>query len=133
MVEIQIEGMGKLIQKLGVAGAVDILRKPMQRSLYLLQNYMADYSLLSKKLPDRRTGTLSRRWTTAIEHVTSTGSGLRGEIGNNTKYAPFVQSSQFQNVKAHAGYWQTDQMAYDVNKNDIVYIFEADIQLELDR
>ena len=42
----------------------------------------------------KRTGTLKKRWTTRIRRI-STHSVL-GVVGNNTSYAPWVQSREFQ-------------------------------------
>jgi hypothetical protein len=58
-----------------------------------------------------RTGTLGRKWTTETR---PTADGVRGIIGNNAAYAPFVQSAQRQQPFHKATGFQTDEGA--VNK-----------------
>jgi hypothetical protein len=108
MIELELTGLEAVQKKFGEVGSQNILIPPMQASLYLLQSYMSDYGLLSKKATAHHTGTLGRRWTTTPPVRIS--NGVRGEVGNNTSYAPWVQSSRFQ-VAWHRGFWQTDEMA----------------------
>ena len=129
MIDIALEGYDELVRKIGDAASQDILIDPMQASLYLIQRYMADYSLLPKK-PDNghRTGTLGRRWVAGTP--TKIGGGVRGEVGNNTSYGPWVQSAQFQ-VPWHRGFWQTDEMAFRVLDPEINKTFDSAIQRAL--
>lgn len=57
----------------------------------------------------RRTKTLGRRWT---QRLSQGGGVLRGEIGNNTEYGPWVQSKEWQ-AGFHRGRWTTDQDVLD--------------------
>ncbi len=123
---IQIDGIPELFAKLDRVQAIDTLRPPMQRGVYRLQGYMANYP---PQAPTSyvRTGTLGRRWTTK---VTQGGDGLVGKVGNNTEYGPFVQSSAFQ-ASVHRGRWQTDADAIQDNERAIVADFERTIQAAL--
>lgn len=76
-----------------------------------------------------RTGTLGKRWKTRIR---KSGQGLTGTVGNNTKYAPFVQSQKFQ-ARLHQKRWKTDQQAAYNNRNAIVADFEQEIRRALQR
>ena len=129
MASIVIEGIDKLMAKLGSAAANDVLRPPMQRAVYRLQAGMAVYP--QQRLGSRyiRTGTLGRRWTTKVEQ---SENGLTGKIGNNTSYGPFVQSQMFQ-AAVHKGRWQTDEMVLKREQDAIVNDFERAIQRELDK
>lgn len=87
----------------------DILKTPMDRSLLKLQNRMADYPPTRAGQIYVRTGTLGRRWTTARREMPRrTAKHLRGRIGNNTSYGPWVQAEGFQS-RWHRGRWETDE------------------------
>jgi hypothetical protein len=105
MSSITIKGVDELMRKLDKAAAIDTLKPPMQRSVMLLQRRMAQYPTQRVGSSYIRTGTLGRRWTTKI---TRSRAGLTGKVGNNTLYAPFVQSNRFQ-ADVHRGRWQTDE------------------------
>ena len=126
MTSITITGIPELFAKLDRVQAIDTLRPPMQRGVYRLQTFMANYP---PQAPTKyvRTGTLGRRWTTK---VTQGGDGLVGTIGNNTSYGPWVQSDAFQ-ARMHRGRWQTDADAIRDNERAIVADFERAIQTAL--
>lgn len=110
-IQVKTKGVKQLEAKLTVLQAKlstdqpgSALRQAMQRSVYRLQIGMATYPTRTSKWY-RRTGTLGRRWTTKID----TGGGrMVGRVGNNTAYAPFVQSDQYQRSFLR-GWWQTDR------------------------
>lgn len=103
MASIEIRGIQELIERVGIAKAIQFLRPPITRSMARVVARMADYPP-QPPTPYRRTGTLGRGWT---QEVTETADSIEGKAGNNTSYGPFVQSEQFQ---AHwMDYWQTDQ------------------------
>lgn len=129
MASIVIEGIDRLMAKLGSAAANDVLRPPMQRAVYRLQAGMAVYPQQRAGSRYIRTGTLGRRWTTKVEQ---SDNGLTGKIGNNTSYGPFVQSQMFQ-AAVHKGRWQTDEMVLKREQDAIVSDFERAIQRELDK
>ena len=119
-VTIQIKGVDELIRKLGKVEGTKHLRQPMQRAVYRLQARMAQYPAQRTNSSYRRTGTLGRKWTSKIEQ----GNGIiRGKVGNNTEYAPLVQSYQFQ-ARIHRGLWQTDRYVVDTEYRTIVRDFE---------
>ena len=127
MAQITIEGVEELQAKLGKIAARSVLKRPMQRSVYRLQRYMANYPASSATSSYRRTGTLGRRWTTKVKETTS---GLEGRIGNNTEYGPWVQSSRFQ-AGVHQGRWQTDEDSIKDNKRAITQDFQNAIDKAL--
>lgn len=121
---ITIQGVDRLIAKLGRVQGTQVLLPSMQRAVIRLQRYMAKYPAPPPKSRYRRTGTLGRRWTTKID---STGDGVTGKVGNNTVYGPLVQSKQFQS-SVHKKRWQTDADAIRDNRSDIVKDFNASIK-----
>jgi hypothetical protein len=121
---ITITGVDRLFAKLGRIQGTRILLPPMERAVIRLQRYMAKYPAPPPKSRYRRTGTLGRRWTTRVE---STGDGVQGKVGNNTEYAPRVQSRKFQ-AKPFKGRWQTDADAIRDNRAAIVKDFNASIK-----
>lgn len=130
MASIEIQGIDALIRKLDSMERVnDILEPPMQRAVLRLQRDMAEYPPQRPGSSYVRTGTLGRRWTT---QVTRSGDGLTGKIGNNTVYAPFVQSARFQ-AAVHRGRWNnTDEATLERNRQRIVDDFDNAIQRALD-
>lgn len=73
----------------------------------------------------KRTGTLKKRWTTRIRRI-STHSVL-GVVGNNTSYAPWVQSREFQ-AGMHRGIWQTDASVMEARRAAIVAMFRRALE-----
>ena len=144
MANIEIRGIDALMRKLNNAQDVNnVLRPPMQRSVFRLQRDMAQY-------PPARPGSryvrgrgwanaqgrvtrftsenLGKKWTTRIKE---SGQGLTGKVGNKVSYGPFVQSERFQ-AAIHRNRWLTDQRAVDNNRQRIVDDFEQAIQRALD-
>lgn len=58
---------------------------------------------------DPRSERLGQRWT---HQVTRTATSVRGEVGNNASYAPWVQNDQFQ-AWMHRRRWTTDVEALE--------------------
>lgn len=109
---ITVKGLDTLVRKLdGIAQMQSTLEPPMQRAVLRLQRDMADYPPARPGSSYVRTGTLGRRWTTKVDRL---ANGVRGRVGNNTKYAPFVQSKQFQRP-LFKGRWQTDEQVLQRN------------------
>jgi len=129
MGSIRIRGAKELHRKFDAAQRREILRKPMQRSVLRLQRDMAEYPPPPANSTYRRTGTLGRRWTTQVRRI---ANGLRGKVGNNTSYAPWVQSWNFQ-AWMHQGRWQTDAEVLEENTRNIVDDFQATIRKVLER
>lgn len=123
MVEVSIQGTDALIAKLGKVGATNVLRPPMQRAVLRIQRDMQEYPTQRVGSTYRRTGTLGRLWVTKVYQE---GAYLTGKVGNRVRYAPFVQSRQFQ-ARIHRGRWQTDERVVNLNARTIVRDFEATI------
>lgn len=87
------------------ANILDILQGPLDRGAFRIEAAMKVYPSQRSGSTYRRTGTLGRRWTT--RRISAPGMAGR-EVGNNTEYAPFVQSSELQ-AYMHRGVWQTDE------------------------
>lgn len=126
--EIIINGVEELIQRLGKLEGVNHLRPPMVRAVARLHRDMADYPPQRPGSSYVRTGTLGRRWITRIDTI---HGGLQGSVGNNTIYAPLVQSERFQ-ANVHRGRWQTDEMVAERNRAAIVADFEDEIRKALE-
>ncbi len=119
---ITITGLTELYSILDRAASLDILEPPMKRGQLRLEAYMKDYPAKPSQSRYVRTGTLGRRWTVAP--IDRTVDGMTGKIGNNTAYAPFVQSEQLQ-VKTHRRTgWRTDEQAVRENQAAIVADFQ---------
>lgn len=124
MIDIQLTGVDALMDKLGVAEGVEILRRSMERSMLLLMADMAKYPRQRSGSKYRRTGTLGRRWTKSVR---SEYGGLTGIVGNNTPYGPYVQSAERQ-AWMHQGVWQTDEAVAHRRQSEIVGDFDRSIQ-----
>lgn len=86
------------------ADVLRVVEGPLDRGAFRVEAAMKKYPP-QRPTRYRRTGTLGRRWTT--RRLSAPGMVGR-EIGNNTEYAPFVQSAELQ-AYMHRGYWQTDE------------------------
>ena len=109
--EIEVKGieqlnrkLARIQQRLDTGDPGSTLRQAMRRAVLRVQAGMMDYPTQRSGSSYRRTGTLGRRWTT---EVLPEGDELIGKVGNNTKYAPQVQSEKFQ-ARVHRERWQTD-------------------------
>jgi hypothetical protein len=125
--QIQILGIDELIAKLGKVAAQDVLSQPMQESVTRLQSEMQVYPTAIAGSRYVRTGTLGRRWTAKVTRVSG---GVTGRVGNNTVYAPFVQSQMFQSP-VHAGRWRTDAQTLERLRPWIVERFQRRIRQAL--
>jgi len=123
-VTVDIKGTDALIAKFGKVQATNVLRDPMMRAVLRIQRDMQEYPTQRVGSLYRRTGTLGRLWVTKVYQE---GAYLTGKVGNRVKYAPFVQSRQFQ-ARIHRGRWQTDERVVNLNARTIVRDFEATIE-----
>lgn len=103
--QFQIKGLDELYKKLGKVQATDILVAPTERAQIRVHGEMMRYPPARQGSSYIRTNTLMRRWTKAP--VQRMSNGVRGVIGNNTLYAPFVQDERMQ-AHIHMNYWETD-------------------------
>lgn len=123
-VRITISGVEAAGERLGRLRGIAWALRPMQRAVYLLQNRMANYPAQRAGSSYVRTGTLGRRWTTQIDE---TPNKVIGRVGNNTEYAPWVQSRQFQ-AGIHRGRWQTEQDVAERSATEIAEFFRIAIE-----
>lgn len=127
-ITISITGIDDVIKRLDHAAGNEALRRAMERSVERLRNRMADYPPQKLNSSYTRTGKLGESWTKRVE---SMATGVRGKVGNNRKYAPFVQSSAFQ-ATVHRGRWQTDQQVLERETEAIEGFFREELQRSLD-
>lgn len=122
-VSIEVKGIKELFDKLGSFDAINVLEDPMNRAVLRLESRMKVYPPTRPNQRYVRTGTLGRRFT---HEVTRQSNGLIGKVGNNTVYAPFVVSKQFQRT-LFRGRWQTDLDVLESEKDVILRDFEKAI------
>lgn len=128
LIEITITGIDELIGRIGVVGAVEVMRRPVTESVIHLEGKMKEYPPQRAGSSYRRTGTLGRRWT---HEVTDSNDGITGHVGNNTVYGPYVQSQQLQ-ARVHMEMWQTDMQVIEDEQDMIVGFFERAVEDALD-
>ena len=126
-VTVKVEGADKLKKLLNHAQRMDLLEKPMGRAVKRVEREMKQYPAERSGSSYRRTHILEQGWHSDTDRIRN---GVRGKIGTNVGYAPWVQSEQFQ-VGIHRGRWQTDQEVVDRNLSIIVRDFEYTIKKAL--
>ncbi len=122
--ELKISGLGELIRAAGWLATLEFLRAPMQAACEAIAGEAAIYPPASRKrmtwksekqrrfvmagirsgaiqVPYRRTDRLGQGWTTK---VTSAPSELRGIVGNDIQYGPYVMDDKDQ-AAYHGGTW----------------------------
>lgn len=67
----------------------------------------------------RTSETLGRRWTTRVED-----NGMRGVVGNNASYAPWVQDAERQATFHAARGWRTVQDAVQAKRGEVVRLLQ---------
>lgn len=77
-----------------------------------------------------RTGGLGRKWVTKVENTTN---GVRGEIGNNTAYAQYVQQRTTQQPFHTASGWATAERVLEELDDKIQRIWGAAINRILNK
>lgn len=125
---IEIQGINKLMRKLGKAAANKVLEKPMNRALLRIQRDMQEYPPQPASSRYRRTGTLGRRWT---KRIFKNASGLLGRVGNTTRYGPWVQSQRFQTRMHQETGWRTDEQVIQEHRREIIIDFVREINKAL--
>jgi hypothetical protein len=147
---VEVQGIEELQARLGRAVSNAVLSGAMQRACALIQERLALYPPASHRriqwasekqrrfvmaairegrieVPYRRTGTLGRRWTTAIS---GSGDDLTGTVGNNTTYGPYVMSRDMQ-AAYHAGTWPVAEAVANQAEGDVLGIFQDAVQAGL--
>jgi len=126
---VKIEGMDALMRKLkNVEQMQRKLRPPMVKATSLLSDEMAHYPPKPAHSTYRRTTRLGSSWTTRIIQL---ANGIRGEVGNITPYAPWVQEWRRQRGFHKATGWITDRTAIKKVTPRINAIFKRTIDREL--
>lgn len=124
-ITIEVRGLEKALRMLekGQRGVERALRDAVNRTLLLLQDRIAMYPPPPPNSTYRRTGTLGRRWMTARPHIFVKKRMLEGVIGNNTRYAPYVQARDTQ-ARVHRGRWRTIEDVIEQSRDDAQRILE---------
>ncbi len=142
-IEIRVEGLDELMQRLGPLATFAFLRPAMDSALKLLQDELAIYPpqahrplggfrsekqrryvmMLARtgQIPYRRTGTLGRSWTIKIEQ---SANAMIGTVGNvmGKSYGPYVMD-RGQQAWMHQGVWHTAQDVAERNTEAVLGIF----------
>lgn len=116
--KLTVEGIDDAVKELQSRGenVLAIVEKPIDRGAFRVEAALKRYPSPPQNSRYRRTGTLGRRWTTRPYRQ----PGLVGrEVGNNTWYGPYVQSSQLQS-HVHRGRWMTDEQALEQQASNII-------------
>ena len=149
---ITIEGLDRLIDKLGKVEGLDFMKGVMHTAGSMLKNFMAVYP--HKTAANRPGGpgsrwyergygprwmradgsvggrqtseTLGRRWTSRVQGKTS------AIVGNNASYAPYVQSAAKQAAWMSPIGWRTDQEGIDEVGPQIVEMAATEIERVLE-
>jgi hypothetical protein len=124
-ISIEVSGVELALERLNKVNNVLWARAPMQQSLRLLQEKLADYPAERPRQTYVRTGRLGKAWT--VETLEQTPQRVHMRAGNNVRYAPWVQSKNFQ-ARIHRGRWLTEADAVEQNRQQIAAIFEAAIR-----
>ena len=95
----------------------DALGKGLDEAAFIVEDAMKTYPM-QRPTTYVRTVRLGRSWTT--RPIREPGA-IGRSIGNNTKYAPQVQSSELQ-AAVHRGWWQTDEDVLADNQRAIVEV-----------
>lgn len=140
MIEIKVDNSDALRQlRRAESEVINMLRAPLQRSLSVLHADMASYpptragqryirgrgpTNAASEVTRLTSQQLGKRWT----ERTTTGPGMiRGELGNNVTYGPYVQDSE-QQAWMHRGRWQTNEDVAEENSGRIQGFFSDAIR-----
>lgn len=103
---IVIRGDEETIRKLTAIEPQRVAAEPLRKAALALAGRLAVYPSPPSGSTYRRTGTLGRAWT-------QQGAGLRYVVGNNVRYATYVQGPD--QAQMHRGRWLTaDKAAEEV-------------------
>lgn len=122
-ITVEVRGIEALRGRLDVDG-LGILQPVMSRAVIRVERAMKKYPTPPSDSSYVRTGTLGRRWTHEVQRG---ASEIRGVVGNNTQYGPWVQNEQFQ-ARVHRGRWLTDEAALRAEAPRAVAEMEAAVQ-----
>lgn len=110
-IAIEVRGLEDAYRKLGV-DVFGLIEPPITAGVIRVEGRLKAYppprpGQTYRRGIDRRSERLGQRFT---HRVTRTADGVRGEIGNNASYAPWVISEEFQ-AWMHRRRWTTDEEA----------------------
>ncbi len=134
MIDLTITGIPESQEVLDELGGIEFLSDPMEESLSLLHDGMAQYPVQRPTWYIRR-GNLGRTWTSRIN---ISGNNITGVLGNNARdkkgrtYGPYVQADpsgpEPNQARVHQNWWQTDKQVMDDNESEIRQRFDRRLQ-----
>lgn len=125
MITISIDGVDETLRRLSKYQGVGMFVRPMNQSIKILEKEMKVYPPTLPGQKYVRTGKLQQSWVSPpLELGTDT---VRGKVGTNREYAPWVQSRRFQ-ARIHRGRWGTDMDAIEKHRDTIVRLFRQAIE-----
>lgn len=146
-VSVEIRGLAELMRDVNHLIAFKVVRDTMEMAVERVRTQIAvyppppsGYHMVFKtdkqrrfffaalrdgriSVPYRRTGNLGRLWVTS---VSNSGADIRGEVGNDISYGPFVQSAESQ-APIHQGRWRTAERVVEMMTPQIQDLFESRI------
>ena len=123
-VSIRITGVEEVNLKLDRLKGIDWAVTPMNQSVFRLWERLALYPPELPNSTYKRTTVLGKGWTKEVERA---GNTVTGTVGNRVKYAPWVQSRNFQ-AGIHRGRWKTEADIAEEETQNIVNFFRAAIE-----
>ena len=117
---ISVSGSDDLLYDIGKIQSLKRLKKPMDQSIMLIKGHARRYPPKKPGSTYIRTNRLMDGWTERPARVVS--GSVRGEIGNNVTYGPFVMDSRLQ-ARIHRRRWRTIQGIVDDSIDDILDFF----------
>lgn len=134
MIDLTLTGIPENQEILDELGGIEFLSEPMEESLSLLHDGMAQYPV-QRPTWYRRTGHLGRTWTSRIN---TSSNNITGVLGNNARdkkgrtYGPYVQADRSgpapNQALIHQNWWQTDKQVMDDNESEIRQRFDRRLQ-----
>jgi hypothetical protein len=125
MPEIEVQGLGPLLGALDQFEeiAAPELRQAANAAFMRLIEPLATYPAARPGQAYVRTGTLGRRWSTAIPDFAPMASGFEASLTNNTPYAPEVQGDP--QGRYFTGRWKPAAQVLKDNTAQIEAEFQA--------
>lgn len=119
-VEIQIEGMDKVLKRLSEPRMREEMSVAMKESVHLMHYRMAIYPAPPPNSTYRRTGYLGRSWYTNIR---SFSGDIQGYLANRAPYKDYVQGLE-QTAQHEATGWKRIDREYQAAKSAILQLFK---------
>ena len=109
---VKTKGGKELQEKLGKLAALQLLKPAMDDATLGLVRDLKQYPTQSSTTGYRRTNLLKRGWTA---QTTIGKRHIEGIVGNNVKYAPYVQDTKEQSA-IHRRNWKQHTIQYIAKK-----------------